>query len=252
MEKRRVKTDINYSIQKPMNCIVVDDNKMARTALKQLIGQVDFLDLKKIFSSSAEAFNYLQTNNIDLVFLDVEMPGMTGIELLKNLEKRPIVIMVTAKKNYAVEAFELNVADYVIKPVSLSRFSKAVAKAKELFDKEQELQKEREMEKDYIFIRSNSILTKVKSTGIIYVQETDGYVNIHTADKRHVIHSSLKSMEEKLPINKFYKLHNNYIVAIDRIDNVENDMVHVGRHNIPIAEQYKPGLLQKLNLVNAN
>jgi two-component system LytT family response regulator len=235
-----------------MNCIVVDDNKMARTAIKQLIAQVDFLKLQKVCTGAVDAFNYLKTNEVDLVFLDVEMPGMTGIELLRNLDKRPIIILVTAKKNYAVEAFELSVADYIIKPVSIARFTRAVSKAKELFDRQQEEKREQEEDKDYIFIRSNSILTKVKSNGIIYVQEADGYVNIHTADKRHTIHSTLKSMEEKLPLNKFYKVHNNYLVAIDRIDHVENNTAHVGRYDLPIAEQYKPGLLQKLNLVNNN
>src|SRR5437868_3763204 len=120
-----------------MNCIVVDDNKLARTAIRQLISQVEFLTFKQECSSSVEAFNYLKTNDVDLVFLDVEMPGMTGIELIKNLDKRPIIILVTAKKNYAVEAFELSVADYIIKPVSLSRFTRAVAKAKELFDEKE-------------------------------------------------------------------------------------------------------------------
>src|SRR3954469_13017901 len=117
-----------------MNCIVVDDNKLASTAIKQLISQVEFLKLQQECSSSVEAFNFLKTNPVDLIFLDVEMPGMSGIDLIKNLDKRPIIILVTAKKNYAVEAFELSVADYIIKPVSLARFTRAVAKAKELYD----------------------------------------------------------------------------------------------------------------------
>src|SRR5687768_12388174 len=117
-----------------MKCIVVDDNKMARTAIKLMIDQVDFLELKHECASPLEAFNILKTEDIDLVFLDVEMPGMSGVELIKNLEKRPIIILITAKKDYAIEAFELNVADYIIKPVSLSRFTMAVSRAKELYD----------------------------------------------------------------------------------------------------------------------
>jgi DNA-binding LytR/AlgR family response regulator len=230
-----------------MNCIVVDDSKLARTAIKKLIGQVEFLKLQKECSSSVEAFNYLQTHKVDLVFLDVEMPGMTGIELLKNLDDRPIIILVTAKRNYAVEAFELSVADYVIKPVSLARFTRAVAKAKELFEDKEK--REEEESKDYIFIRSNSVLTKLNSKGIIYMEEHDGKVNIQTADKLHTVHTTLNSFEEKLPLNKFYRLHNDFLVAIDRIDNVQENTAFVGRHNLPISEQYKPGLLQKLNLV---
>src|SRR5690349_11215344 len=117
-----------------MNCIIVDDNKLARTAIRLLIAQVNFLNLKQECSSPIEAFNYLKAEDVDLVFLDIEMPGMSGIELVKNLEKRPIIILITSKKDYAVEAFELNVADYLVKPVNLSRFTLAVSRAKELFD----------------------------------------------------------------------------------------------------------------------
>jgi len=146
-----------------MNCLVVDDNRMARTAIKKLIAQMDFLHLIKECSSSVDAFDYLRSNLVDLVFLDVEMPGMTGIELLRNLHKRPIVILVTAKRNYAVEAYELDVADYIVKPVSMSRFAKAVYEARDLWDKKQK--EEANEGRDYIFVRSNSILTKVKATG---------------------------------------------------------------------------------------
>src|ERR1043166_6227592 len=138
-----------------MNCIIVDDDQMARETLKQLISEVDYLTLKKECSNPVEAFNYLKKEEIDLVFLDVEMPGMSGIELVKNLEKRPIVILITAKKDYAVEAFELNVADYIVKHVTLPRFMSAVSRARDLFSgTEQKV----ERSKDYIFVRANSVL----------------------------------------------------------------------------------------------
>jgi two-component system LytT family response regulator len=232
-----------------MNCIVVDDNKMARTAIKQLIDQVGFLNLKHECSTPVEAFNYLKTEDIDLVFLDVEMPGMTGIELIKNLEKRPIIILITAKKDYAVEAFELNVADYIIKPVNLSRFTMAVARAKELFDSKDQTMDINERDKDYIFVRSNSILTKIKLKDITYIQALGDYVNIYAADKRYTIHCTLKSMEEKLPLNKFYRLHRSYLVSMDHIDTVEDNTAYLGKHYIPIGEQFKKELLRKLNLV---
>lgn len=234
-----------------MNCIVVDDNKMARTAIKLLIDQVDFLDLKQECSTPIEAFNYLKTEDVDLVFLDVEMPGMTGIELIKNLEKRPIIILITSKKDYAVEAFELNVADYIIKPVNLSRFTMAVARAKELFESRDQIVDISENHKEYIFVRSNSILTKIKLNDIIYIQALGDYVNIHTSDKdkRYTIHCTLKSMEEKLPVSKFYRLHRSYLVAMDHIDTVEDNTAYVGKNYLPIGEQFKKELLRKLNLV---
>lgn len=231
-----------------MNCIIVDDTQLARTALKLLIAQVDFLDLKQECSNPVDAFNYLKKESVDLVFLDVEMPGMTGIELIKNLEKRPIIILITAKKNYAIEAFELNVADYIVKPVNLSRFMVAVSRAKELFDEKDQKLEINEKEKDYIFVRSNSVLTKIKINDIIYVQALGDYVNIFT-DKRYTVHITLRGMEEKLPVSKFYRLHRSYLVALDHIVGVEEGTAYVGKHPLPIGEQFKKELLKKLNLI---
>ncbi|MGQ0828219.1 MAG: LytR/AlgR family response regulator transcription factor [Bacteroidota bacterium] len=230
-----------------MNCIIVDDNQLARAAIKQLITDVNFLTLKEECDNPVDAFNYLQKENIDLVFLDVEMPGMSGLELIKNLKTHPIIILISAKKNYAVEAFELNVADYIVKPVTINRFMTAVSRAKELFDKKD--QKVDSDEKDYIFIRSNSVLTKIKIKEIVYIQALGDYVNIFTATKRHTVHITLKSMEEKLPKGMFYRLHRSYLVALDHIDNIEENTAYVGQHPLPIGEQFKKELLKKLHLI---
>jgi two-component system LytT family response regulator len=232
-----------------MNCILVDDNKLARTALRQLISQVDFLTLKEECSSPVDAFNYLQKEPIDLVFLDVEMPGMTGLELIKNLEKRPIIIFITAKKEYAIEAFELNVADYIVKPIDLPRFMIAVSRAKELFDNRDQKVELNEKDKDYIFVRHNSLLTKIKIVDITYIQALGDYVNIFTADKRFTVHITLRSIEEKLSSGAFYRLHRSYVIALDHIDNIEDNTAYIGKHPIPIGEQFKKQLLVKLNLI---
>lgn len=232
-----------------MNCIIVDDNKMARTALKKLIEQVDSLVLQEECASPIDAYNYLLKENVDLVFLDVEMPGMTGIELVKNLEKRPIIILITSKTDYAVEAFELNVADYIIKPVTLSRFMVAVAKAKELFESKGQKVELNEKDKEYMFVRSNSILTKIKIKDITYIQALGDYVNIYTIDNRYTVHITLKGMEEKLPEDKFYRLHRSYLIALDHIDKVEEGTAFIGKHPVPIGEQYKKELLKKINLI---
>lgn len=231
-----------------MNCIIVDDTQLARTALKLLISQVDFLSLTQECSNPVDAFNYLKKESVDLVFLDIEMPGMTGIELIKNLEKRPIIILITANKNYAIEAFELNVADYIVKPVNLSRFMVAVSRAKELFDQKDQKLEINEKEKDYIFVRANSVLTKIKINDIIYIQALGDYVNIFT-DKRYTVHITLRSIEEKLPVSKFYRLHRSYLVGLDHIVGVEEGTAYVGKHPLPIGEQFKKELLKKLNLI---
>jgi DNA-binding LytR/AlgR family response regulator len=235
-----------------MDCIIVDDSKMARTAIKMLIAQVDFLRLKKECSSSLEGFNYLKSEPVDLVFLDVEMPGMTGMELIKNLKKPPIIILVTSKKEYAVEAFELNVADYLIKPVTLQRFLVAVDRAKELHDNmDQKVEKVEVDDKDkgYIFVRSNSVLNKIRLSDILYIQALGDYVNIYVPGKRYMVHSTLKSMEEKLPPAKFYRLHRSYLIGLDHIDVIEEGTAYVDKHAIPIGEQYKKELLNRLNLL---
>lgn len=233
-----------------MKCIIVDDNKMARTAIRQMIEQVDFLELKHECESPIEAFNILKKEDIDLVFLDVEMPGMSGVELVKNLEKRPIIILITAKKDYAIEAFELNVADYIVKPVSLSRFTMAVSRAKELHDSlHNKVANGVKKDKEYIFARSNNILAKIKIDDIKYIQALGDYVNIFTDDKRYTVHITLKGIEEKLPHDKFYRLHRSYITSLNHIDNIEESTAYIGKHPLPIGEQFKKELLKKLNLI---
>lgn len=224
---------------------------MARTALKKLIEQVDFLNFKQECASPVDAFNYLQENSTDLFFLDIEMPGMTGIELIKNLsiEKRPIIILITSKTEYAVEAFELNVADYIVKPVTLPRLLTALAKAKDLFDNKEKKIEPNQKDKEYIFVRSNAVLTKIKIIEITYIQALGDYVNIFTADKRYTVHITLKGMEDNLPVEKFYRLHRSYLIALDHIDKVEEGTAFIGKHPIPIGEQFKKELLKKLNLI---
>jgi len=232
-----------------MKCIIVDDNQLSRTAVKLLVEQVDFLELKAECETPVEAFNYLKKEEIDLIFLDVEMPGMTGIELIRNLEKRPIIILITSKKEYAVEAFELSVADYIVKPVTLSRFLVAVNRAKELYENKDQKLEINEKEKDFIFVRSNSQLTKVKISDITYIQALGDYVNIFTTTKRLTVHITLKGIEEKLPPNKFYRLHRSYLISLSHIDNIEEGTAYIGKHPLPIGEQYKKEFLKKLNLI---
>jgi DNA-binding LytR/AlgR family response regulator len=228
--------------------MVVDDNTLARKALTVLIEQVDFLTLKTECESAVEAYNFLEKEPVDLVFLDVEMPEMTGIELLKNLKVRPIVILVTSKKEYAVDAFELNVADYIIKPITMSRFMTAVSKARELFEKRHE-KVETNGDKDFIFVRSKNTLAKIKLEDIEYVQALGDYVKIYTSGQRNTVHCTLRSMEEKLSPDKFYRLHRSYLVGLNHIDKIEENTAYVGKQPIPIGEQYKKELLRKLNLI---
>ncbi len=230
-----------------MNCIVVDDNKMARKALASLVSGISFLNLKHECDNAITAFNILKEESIDLVFLDIEMPQMTGLELLKNLEKRPIVILCTAKEKYAVEAFELNVADYIVKPYTAARFLAAVGRAKEIFDSKQ--QQVDASEKEYIFIRSNAVLIKIIINDIAYIQALGDYINIFVNDKRHTVHMTLRGIEEKLPVDRFYRVHRSYLINLGKIDFIEKETAYIDKHPIPIGEQNKQTLLKRLNLI---
>ena len=232
-----------------LDCIIVDDSQLARSAMKHLVEQVEFLNLKHDCEKPLDAFNYLKNEKIDLVFLDVEMPEMNGLELIRSLEKRPIIIFVSAKKEYAIEAFELNVADYIIKPVTLPRFIKAVNRAKELFESKGEKVEVPENELEFIFVKSKSIITKIRIQDIFHLQALGDYVNIYTTEKMYTVHITLSGIEKKLPPKKFYRLHRSYIIALDKIHHIEGETLYVNHQAIPIGEQYKQALLKKINYI---
>jgi DNA-binding LytR/AlgR family response regulator len=217
-------------------------------AMNKLVSQVQMLELVAECSDAMEAYNYLNSEQIDLLFLDIEMPGMTGIELTKKLgAKKPLIVFTTAKTDYAVEAFELNVVDYLVKPVSLARFLQAVERAKETYDSnKQEVKIEA---REFVFVKDNGILKKLNVDDILYLEAMGDYVKVHTAQKFHVLHSTLKSIEEKLPPNKFLRIHRSYIVALQKIDFIQDGIITIGKATIPVAETYKSALNKRLNLL---
>jgi len=231
-----------------MNCLIVDDNKMARMAMKQLVSQVNELVLAGECDNAMEAYNKVNKEHIDLLLLDIEMPGMTGLELTKNLSHAsPLIIFTTAKTDYAVAAFELNVVDYVIKPVSPARFLQAIEKAKEVLESnKQDVLVE---EKEFVFVRDNGILKRIDINDILYLEAMGDYVKVHTLQKFHVVHSTLKAIGEKLPPSKFMRVHRSYIVALNKIDFIEEGVINIGKNPIPVADAYRGSLNQQLNLL---
>jgi DNA-binding LytR/AlgR family response regulator len=231
-----------------MKCIIVDDNKMARMAMKQLVGQVTDLELVKECADAMEAYNVINKEQVDLLLLDIEMPGMTGLELIKNLgPKKPLIIFTTAKKDYAVEAFELNVIDYLIKPISPSRFIQAVERATEAKASDKEVVKVGEQE--FVFIKDNGVLKRISVDDILYLEAMGDYVKVHTAQKFHVLHATLKSIEEKMPSSKFIRVHRSYIVSLNKIDFIQEGVISIGKSTIPVADTYRSLLNKRLNLL---
>lgn len=231
-----------------MKCIIVDDNKMAQMALKQLVSQAQGLELVATCSDAKEALDYLNTTPIDLLLLDIEMPGMNGMDLIKSLgNKRPLIIFTTAKKEYAVEAFELNVVDYLVKPIALPRFLQAIDKAKEALESNKEEVKVEEQ--GFVFVKDNGVLKRISIDDILFLEAMGDYVKVHTPQKFHVVHATLKSIEEKLPPSKFIRVHRSYIVAINKIDYIQEGTISIGKTTIPVADTHKANLNKRLNLL---
>jgi len=227
-----------------MRTLIVDDNKMARHVLKNLVAQVDYLQLVGECESGAEAVNFLNREKADLVLLDVEMPEMTGIEFVKHLSNCPLVIFTTSKRDYAVEAFEQRVVDYLVKPVLLPRFIKSVERAKEIFESSAITSKT----EDFFFVRSDGAWTKIMFDEILFVQALGDYAIIQTKGAKYTVHITMKALEEKLVTGKFQRVHRSYIVAISKIATVTDNMIYIDGKPIPVAESYKDQLMGKLNL----
>jgi len=225
-----------------MNCIIVDDDEASRNILVQLAKHVDTLNVVRTCSSPIEAIKALKEETVDLLFLDIEMPEMTGMELLKALDNKPMVIFTTSHKEYAVDAFEMNVVDYLIKPVTLPRFLKAVAKAEVTESKDVVSTKQ-----EYFFIKKDSVLTKVPIKDILWIEALGDYITVHTKDQRFMLHATLKSIEGKLPSNKFVRVHRSYIVQIDNVKQVEDTTIYINETSIPVGALYRENFIKRLN-----
>jgi DNA-binding LytR/AlgR family response regulator len=225
----------------------VDDNKIASLLLIQLLEQIPEMKIAGVCDSAVEASVFLSHNKVDLLFLDIEMPGMSGIELLKSMQEQPLTILTSAKTGYAVEAFELNVVDYIVKPVLMPRLLSALRKAIELI--EQEAVHINNVEQDYIFIKDGKAIRKILFSDIYFMEAKGDYVKIHFADKYYVIHATLKVLEEKLSAKKFIRVHRSYIVAVEKIDYIEDNVLYLNTIPVPLSEFYKSRLLNHLNFL---
>lgn len=222
-----------------LRCIAVEDEPLALDLLEDNIRQVPFLQLIKRCKNAFEATEVLQKEQIDLIFLDIQMPGITGLQFLKSLSVKPMVIFITAYKNYAYEGFELDVLDYLVKPVPLERFLKAVNKAQEYYHLKNA--RTSEQKKEYIFVYSEYNLIKLIVKEIAYIEGLKDYIKIYltSATKPIITRLSIKAMEENLPSHKFIRTHKSYVVAIDQIKSIRNNKIKLENTEIPLSEHYK-------------
>lgn len=228
-----------------ITCIIIDDEPLARKGLKEYVTDVDFLNLIGEFDNPLKAAEFISRGEVQLLFLDIQMPKITGLDFFKTLQNAPPVIFTTAYPQYALEGFEVNALDYLVKPVSFDRFFKAVLKAKEFYEVRDTNRKETESS-DYFFIKADNKLVKILFDEILYVEALQNYVTIHTAARKYMTYLTFKSVEDYLPADKFLKVHKSYIVAASKIDSIEGNDIRIGQQHIPISRNQKDEVMDKL------
>jgi DNA-binding LytR/AlgR family response regulator len=231
-----------------MKCIAIDDEKLVLELLEDNIRQVPFLQLVKSCKNAMEASEILQQEQIDLIFLDIQMPRLDGLSFLRSLPHPPMAILVTAYEKYALEAFSLNVVDYLMKPVSFERFLKACNKAYELYHLQQPAQKGEQQ--DYFFVYIEYEQVKVSIPEIIYIEGMKDYVKIYltSSQKPLITRMSLKALEEKLSAHRFVRIHKSYIISADKVKAVKRDLISIGETELPLSEKYKENVREILSL----
>jgi two-component system, LytTR family, response regulator len=228
-----------------INCVIVEDEPLARNLMVEYVRKVPTLNLVEACSNPLAAIEVLRNNQIDLLFLDVQMPELTGISFLKILQKKPLVVLTTAYSEYALEGYELDVADYLLKPITFERFLKAVDKVTQrLTSVSQPVAithdpNKAESKNTFVFVKDGTKLVKVQLDDILYVEGLKDYVTIHTSQQKIVSLQRLKALEEQLPADKFIRIHNSFIVALRAIDVIHKGEVQIGQALLPIGETYK-------------
>jgi two-component system, LytTR family, response regulator len=231
-----------------LTCVILEDEPLARSLVENYVSKVPHLQLLQSFSDSMKALDYLRENKVDILFSDIQMPDITGIALLKILQKKPLVILTTAYSEYAIEGYELDVFDYLLKPISFERFLKSVEKATlRLTANDAERSNEKGSQPiafqpvaaNFIFIKDGTKLIKVKFEDILYIEGLKDYVSIITKEKKIVSLQAMKSLEAQLPENQFIRVHNSYIVYCPAIEVVEKDRILIAKNYIPISDTYK-------------
>lgn len=224
-----------------LNCVIIEDEPLARNLITEYVKKVPSLNLLEAFSNPLEALEALRTLPVDVLFLDVQMPEITGISLLKVLKKRPLVVLTTAYSEYALEGYELDVADYLLKPITFERFLKSVDKIMLRLETDTKPMATTESVASpaFVFVKDGTKLVKVRLDEILYVEGLKDYVTIHTANQKITTLQRMKALEEQLPAEKFIRIHNSYIVALEAIDVIQKSEVSIGSVSLPIGDTYR-------------
>ena len=228
-----------------LNCIIVDDEPPAREGLAEDIRETGFIEIVGIAENALQAAELIQTVKVDLIFLDIEMPQLNGLDFIKSLKSPPMVIITTAYPGYALEGYDLDVMDYLLKPISFNRLLKACHKAKEFYTLKQHNGLAKPAN-DYFFIKCNGRYEKIFLKELLFVEAADNYVTIHTTEKKMLSYHTLKSMQQYLPGTDFIKVHKSFIISIDKISQIEGNRVIINNHTIPISRNFKEAVLSRV------
>jgi DNA-binding LytR/AlgR family response regulator len=229
-----------------IKCIIVEDETLAQNVIQSHLQKTEQFELVGVCNNALEAKEVLSKQEVDLIFLDIQLPGMTGLNFLRNLQNPPLVVLTTAYSEYALESYEFNVIDYLLKPISFERFSKTINKIVEGKSFTQPL-KEGKQPADHIFIKSNSKFFKVNFSEIIYVEGMKDYLKIHTKDSRLVTHQTMNEMEKLLPVKQFTRVHKSYIIALAHIKSIYGNSIEMADVTIPVGITYKDKVMHLIN-----
>lgn len=235
-----------------MNCIIIDDEKLARTIIKTLCDEIDSLQIVGEFSNAMQAIKYLNEHDVDLIFLDIHMPDFTGFDFVKTLKNPPSVVLTTSDPKFAIEAFQYEcIVDYLLKPIEADRFKIAIKKVEKhqlLAVKTEETTTEAGYANDF-YINIDRRLIKIDIPSIYLVEAKGDYIHIKTEDKNYTVHSTLKKIEEKLPDTLFLKIHRSYIINVKKIIDIEDNSVLIKKDVIPVSRSKRPELMKRLDLL---
>lgn len=229
-----------------IKCLVIDDEPLAQKGLLEYIQEVPFLEPVATCSHTAQAHSLLAANEVDLLLLDIELPGVSGIEFLKSLTNAPAVIFTTAYPQYAVQSYELDVIDYLVKPIPFHRFLKAVNKAKDFIANKTTKNDNNTENEEYFFVKANHRIEKIYHRDVLFVEALQNYVAIHLPDKKMVCYLTISHVEKQLPSDRFMRIHKSYIAALPKIEAVDGNKVNIGNHQLPVSRSVKEKLMKRL------
>ncbi|MFH7016877.1 LytR/AlgR family response regulator transcription factor [Flavobacterium sp. FlaQc-47] len=238
-----------------MKCVIIDDEPLAVELLEDFVGKVDSLELISTFNNAIDAVSFINQNNVDLIFLDIQMPHFSGIDFLNTIEKKPLVIFTTAYSDYAVEGFNLGAVDYLVKPIPFHRFLKSVVRAQQVLNPAANVQAISEnttvpeLEQDFMFVRAEYENVKMNFADILFIEGLKDYVKIYTTDNKFTLTLiSLIKLENLLSSKGFSRIHRSYIINIKHVKSIQKNKVLISDKRIPISESYKNSFFERINL----